>query len=85
MFQVCFGCYLESFGCGFGKIVSATTVAVHADIARHDVHAFGINHFGTDDSQVAVGHFQNLSVADEYGTVFQPPLRGEDFSIDYLC
>ena len=44
-----------------------------------------IHHLGADNSQVAVRHFQNLSVANQYGAILQPSLRGKDLAIYYLC
>ena len=66
-------------------LVSAAAVYVHRHESGNDPHAFGVDHFRADHGQVAIGHFQDLSVAYQYRTVFQPTLRRQDISIDYLC
>ncbi len=53
----------EGFRGTFRKVVSATSVSVHTDEAGDNVHAFGIYHPGTDECEVTVGHFENLSIA----------------------
>ena len=78
------GC-AESGFVGFCEIVSAAAVYVHRHESGNDPHAFGVDHFRADHGQVAIGHFQDLSVAYQYRTVFQPTLRRQDISIDYLC
>ena len=72
MEQVGMGSCTESFLCAFGKVVSAASVYVHAYKAGDDVHSLGINQLGTDEGQVAICHFQYLSVTHQYGTLVQP-------------
>ena len=54
----------------------------HLDVYKRQL---GIHHLGADNSQVAVRHFQNLSIANQYGAILQPSLRGKDLAIYYLC
>ena len=54
-------------------------------VGKIDIHTLGIHHLGADNSQVAVRHFQNLSIANQYGAILQPSLRGKDLAIYYLC
>ena len=71
----------EGFGSGFGEVVSAAAMSVHADKARHDVHTLGIDDIGADDGHVAVGYFQYFPVTDQDGAVLQPSLRGKDAAV----
>ena len=66
------------------EVASAAAVRVYFDAARQYVHAFDVDERSADNGQVAVGYFQNLSVADQDGTILQPPLWGEDAGIDEL-
>ena len=76
---------MKGIFCAFLKIMTATTVHVHGYETGDDVHPLGINHFGPDNSQVTICHFQNLPVANQYGAVLQPSLRGKNLAIYYLC
>ena len=58
----------ESLLRSFSKIVSTTSMSMHTNIPRNDVHATGINLFSTNQRQIAVCHFQYMIVTDQDGT-----------------
>ena len=69
----------------FLEIAAATTVNVHFNTTGNNVHALGINDFGTDNCEVAVGNLKNLVISQNDAAVLQPTLRGEDACVDNLC
>ena len=76
---------MEGFFRTFLKIMAASAMHVHGYETGNDIHTLGIHHLGADNSQVAVRHFQNLSITNQYGAILQPSLRGKDLAIYYLC
>ena len=77
--------YAECLFLALLEIAAATTVNVHFNTTGDNVHALGINDFGTDNCEVAVGNLKNLVISQNDATILQPTLRGEDACVDNLC
>ena len=78
-------CCAESVFRSFLEIASATAVNMHFNTTRHHSHTLHVNDVGSNDCQVAVGHFQYLVVTQYYTAILEPPLWGQDAAIDNLC
>ena len=78
-------CHTECLFLAFLEVAAATTVDVHLDTARNNIHALGINDIGTDNGQVTVGNLKNLVISKDDATILQPTLGGEDACVDNLC
>ena len=77
MLEVCLHDAAECFLSTFVEVVPAAAMGVHTHETGHYVHAFGINETCTDQCEITVGHFKNLSVTYQDRTFIQPALRGE--------
>ena len=71
----------ERFFGTFHKVTASTAVNMNFYSARHDIHAFSVYQSGSYHCQIAVSHFQNLVIAYQNRTVFQPALWGKDLTI----
>ena len=74
-------CNTEGLFGTFHKITASTTVNMDFYSARHDIHTFSVYQSGSYHCQIAVSHFQNLIIAYQNRTVFQPALWGKDLAI----
>ena len=81
MFQVSRNSFCKGFFASFCEIMSTTSMHVHTDESRYDVHTFGIDNGCSDYSQIAVCNFQYLSVTNQDGAIFQPSLRSQNMAV----
>ena len=77
------GCTEGIFGT-FHKIKSSTDMSMNLHATGEYIHTFYVYQLCTDYGKVTVGHFQYFSVSDEYGTVLEPTLRGQNTCVDKL-
>ena len=70
--------------CTFGKIMPATSMHIHRHESRNNKHSFGINYICSNHSQITIGYFQYLSIANQHRAICQPALRSQYMTIYYL-